>query len=323
MSDELNTENGQPVADAPVDTTTPERDPIIGGQGTAPVEPAGDEPKVDGKQPEPTKAETSWPEDWRDKASGGDEKVKKILDRYASPKDIAKALVEAQTALRTRPAAKNEPFPEKGTEDEQRAWREQNGVPADIKGYEIEGFDKLPDDLKQNYQGFLEEAHKRNMPASTVKEAVAIYRQMEQAATDKLVEEDITREETARDTLIDEFGGRVEFKRNVAMADNYVSARFGELGPLLMHGRLADGSKIGSNPEVIKFFVNLARDEGYAGDLVPDNPGAGGRSIDDRLSEIEALMRKDGGKEYWSDAKVQKEYNDLLQAQERRSGKGR
>jgi len=146
---------------------------------------------------------------------------------------------------------------------------------------------------------------------------------MEQSATDKLVEEDINREETARDTLIDEFGGRVEFKRNVAMADNYVSARFGEMGPLLMHGRLADGSKIGSNPEVIKFFVNLARDEGYAGDLVPDNPGAGGRSIDDRISEIESLMRTDGGKAYWSDAKVQKEYNDLLQAQERRSGKGR
>lgn len=255
--------------------------------------------------------------EWRKRMAGDDEKLLGEAGRYNSDKDILKALVEAKGKLRERATAVVAPLAADATPEQIKAWRAENGIPDDWKGYKVEGLDKLPDAQRQLYETFLEGAHGKNLPPAAVKEAIGVYRAMEEKAMDAMVTKDIADQEKAIEVLTDEWGGRVEFKRNTAMANNFLEAELGPEAKSLMGGRLADGSLVGSNPKVINWVVALARNAGFADGYVPGDQGSGpGVSIDDRVAAIKTAMALDKSdpKSYWNDPKMQDEYTRLTAA---------
>lgn len=257
---------------------------------------------------------------------GDDEKLLAEAKRYGgSGKEILKGLVEAKAKLRTRNLGLPTP-PKDATPEQLKTWREENGFPSDGKGYGIEGLDKLPKEQQEIYGGFLDKAAAANLPPAAVKAAVSIYQSVEAEALDKMVERDQKTEESTTDALIEEFGSRAAFRQNVAMADNFIAAELGEVAPLLMKGRLADGTIIGSHPAIIKMLVKGAREGGYSDTYVPnDGSGGGGKSIDDRVAEIKAAMGDKEGQRgpYWSNPKMQAEYVNLIRAQQNQKSRGK
>lgn len=112
----------QPVDPAPVDPKPADPAPA----DLAPVDPPADPVAGD------------WPEDWRSKAAGGDEKLMKFLERYNSPKAVVGALVDARKLISQ---GVNRPPKADATPEEVAAWRAENGIPEKPDGYEV----SLPD----------------------------------------------------------------------------------------------------------------------------------------------------------------------------------
>jgi len=79
----------------------------------------------------------------------------------------------------------------------------------------------------------------------------------------------------------------------------------------LLRGRLADGTPIGSSPEVLRFLVGLAREKNPAGVVVPSGV-ATAQSVSDEIQKIEKVMRDDRAA-YNRDEKMQARYRQLLE----------
>jgi hypothetical protein len=101
---------------------------------------------------ETTEVTPAWPDDWRQQIAGDDEKALNQLGRYATPADIwtkARALEQRiSSGIWTKARALEQrissgelqdqsPFPDKGTEDEQAAWRAERNLPDAPDKYEI------------------------------------------------------------------------------------------------------------------------------------------------------------------------------------------
>src|SRR5258706_2296567 len=104
----------------------------------------------------------TWPEDWRDQLVGNDEKLLKRMQRYASPRDVANALIAAQNRISSgelRSALKANATPE-----EAAAWRAQDSIPQAPEKNDP----KMPNDI-----GFVEED--KPLDDSGLKSANAAY----------------------------------------------------------------------------------------------------------------------------------------------------
>lgn len=292
-----------PVDPAPADPKPADPAPA----NPAPVDPPSDPAPAD---PEP---KGDWPEDWRQKAAGGDEKLMKRLERYNSPKAVVDALVAAQAKISS---GVKQPLKADATPEEVAAWRADNGIPEKPDGYEI----ALPNGFvvgeadKPVVDSFLERMHSKNTPPEVVNEALGWYygeqaRQMEAQA-----EADLDFRGNGQEELREEFGS--EYKRNVRIALEVVPE---DIKDEFLGGRLADGSLIGDNPAVIRWLSGMARE---INPLATVAPGSGTNAMQAVENELAGLKAKMGQRDsdYWkgpSAAKNQERYRELVAAQQR------
>jgi hypothetical protein len=78
----------------------------------------------------------------------------------------------------------------------------------------------------------------------------------------------------------------------------------------LMGGRMADGSIIGNDPDMVRFLARLAREINPAG-IVTEGGNEAGKGEAAEIAAIEALMRKDR-RAYDRDPQMQARYRELL-----------
>lgn len=253
---------------------------------------------------------------WRETIAGDNPDALKTLERFASPK----ALWDSYSELRGR-VSKGElkavaPFPDKGTADQQAAWRAENGVPADGK-YEI----KLPEGLKLTeadtpvIENFTKFAHSKNLPTGAVSEVVGWYLQDRAARQEKArTEFDTAKRDTAAE-LGNEWG--VDYKptlnRIQGMLDATIPGDQAELKTLI-------NNAISTNPEFARHYAALALQLNPAGTMVPGDRGANEGSVTDEIKKIEKIMREDR-KGYDKDEAMQKRYREVLDAYGRLTGK--
>ena len=72
---------------------------------------------------------------------------------------------------------------------------------------------------------------------------------------------------------------------------------------------------MGADPDVKRFLLSLALINNPAGVVVPASSGDMAKGVNDRIGEIEKLMRENR-KEYNKNEEVQAEYRRLLEARE-------
>lgn len=246
-----------------------------------------------------------WPADWRDKASGGDEKKAQRLSRYASPQALADALIAAQNKISAGDLKVS--IGKDAKPEEIAAYREAHGIPAEASKYDIAGIE-FEETEKPMIDKFLTEAHSVHMTPDHVRAALGAYSKIAEDARNQRVVRDNEAKEKAEDALRADWGN--DFRTNINLVTNLLDGAPQGVREKLLYGRLSDGTPIGSSPEVLNFLVGLARERNPSGVVVPSGV-ATESSVEDEIKKIEGTMRTDRTA-YNRDAKMQERYRQLL-----------
>lgn len=273
-------------------------------------------------QPEgeaPARTAPNWPENWRDLAAGGDEKLAKVIARYQSPAGLAKALANAQDMIRSGELKRG--LPKDASPEDVAKWRKENGLPEKPDAYEIP---KVPGiEIEANHpamQSFKEAAFKANMSPEQFQMAAGWYAETLRSVQEERAAQDKAARIETEEALRAEWG--TEYRPNMMLADRFLNSELGEMKAQFLAARLPDGRSLGNDPAVIKFLAKMALEaDGGVGLIRGDANTA--KDIDGRLSELTAMMNSpDPAKRaaYWSE-KIQSEERELIARKEKLSAR--
>lgn len=257
-----------------------------------------------------------WPDNWKQQLAGEDEKELAQVGRYASPQDVWRKARELEKQLSSGEYKKVTPFPEKGTPEEQAAWRKANGLPEAPDKYEFKLKDgkPIPEEDREQIANFAKIAHSLNLPPQ---QANALVQWMadeaaRQDASDK--EADAGERKTYEDTQRAKWGA--DYRRNEALIEGLLDQAPKGVKDVLLNTRLADGTLLKNSVGVQDFLVSLALQLNPQVTIVPGSSGNIMSSVEDEISKIEGWMRAPKGTQdanrYWKDAKVQARYRELV-----------
>ncbi len=253
--------------------------------------------------------ENPWPEDWRQRIVGEDEKELSHIGKYATPKDIWTKARSLEQQLSSGEYKRMVPYPEKGTDDEKTKWLKDNGIPDSPKGYELGR--EIDDDDREPIEGFLEYAHQNRMPPETVNAMVDYFFDRYEKDQEALAEGDKASIESTEDELRTEWGN--EYRTNMNKIEGLVSMASKDAGDILS-ARLPDGSMVRGNAGARKFLLQAAMAVNPTTTVVV---GGGDElsAIEDRMEEIKGKMNTQEYKKPGS--KLRAEYMKLVEMQQR------
>ncbi len=290
-------------------------DTVSGGQDTA----AGGD-TLSGGDTQDGGVKGYWPDDWRTKVAGTDEKALKQLARFQSPADLFKSYSEAAKKIGAG-AHKAADLPADATPDQVAEYRKERGIPEAPEGY----LQALPDGLvigdddKPLVDTYLADAHAKNLPKEAVATGLDWYYRTKEATLAAQADADKDYKSKAEDDLRSEWGNEYRENLNSAMAllDTMPVLEDGtSVKSLFMGGRLADGTPIGNHPGVLRWLVSQSREINPAGFVAPSGGGSQIKSVEDEIASIEKVMRTDR-KAYDKDTKMQDRLRQLYGAQEK------
>jgi hypothetical protein len=287
-----------------VETSTAESSPQATNQQTA----------TDATSQVERKIEPDWRPDWLDKMAGSDEKAKNILGRYGSPKAVGEALLAAQKKISSyKPQIE---LPENPTPEDVAKYRKAYGIPETPDKYDLNldnglviGEQDMP-----LVQKFLERAHARNAKSSEVKQTLQDHFENLQAENEAINKRFQEQTRAAEDELRAEWGQN--FRQNANVISNFMTNKFGEEVFRSLSGAiLADGTRLDSNPKVLRAFLQIAQDVDPVATL-GGSAGQTAQSISSELVEIEKVMSANPSK-YHADKNLVKRYEELMIANEK------
>jgi hypothetical protein len=252
-------------------------DPVLSAADAKSPTPAVETASPGGKAPDPVadaldKVEPRWRDDWREALANGDEKEMKILQRYASFDNWARAQRELRTKLSS--GAYKATLPDNADEADVAAFRKSWGVPDAPDGYGIE-FPKIdgyePSDAdKSDLNEFLTAMHKGNAPPGLVKAATDYYWSKQVANQQQLRDAALETTINRRSEIRAEWGK--DYDRNTKIGNADMSSLIGEDGAKeLASQTLADGTKLGDHPQFTRYILAAAlRNAGDAALAMPD-----------------------------------------------------
>lgn len=302
----------------PNDQATPETPEVEGGE-----EPQKETGKTlaegGGTADEVSRAPADWPEDWRDKLSAGDKDAAKLMGRYKSPVDVAKALREAQKKISE--GAKRPTLSEDASDEEVAAYRKELGIPEKPEGY----LESLPqglvigEDDKEMADSFISAAHKANMPPEAVGLALDWYYKTQEDQAANMAKAVNEFRSAGEDALRAEWGA--EYRANQNAAKNLIQSMpetedGTPLWEIVAGARLENGAMLGDSPDFLRWMVKMANDANPAGFVAPGSGTNQAAAVDDEIAEIEKVMREDNPR-YIKDEKMQARLRQLYDAQEK------
>ena len=254
---------------------------------------------------------TSMPDNWRDMMSGGDEKIANLLGRYGSVDAVGKALMEARQKISSGEYRK--PLGDNPSDDELKAWREANGIPLEASGYQIDlGGKELSDAEQGRVNQFLESvALPNNLTPATVNALLSWDQQREDQYAEELSQSDLQYRQQSTDALREQWGA--DYRTNVNLMKSLFDQAPEELQNNFFGARLADGTLLGDNPDVLNLLVGLAREINPVSAVVPGAGANASQAISDEMSKLTTMMA-DPESEYWKGqnaAKNQARYREL------------
>ncbi len=254
-----------------------------------------------------------WPADWR-KQLAADDKELPQLERYPSPKEVWGKARELEKKLSSGEYKRSVPFPEKGTAEEQLAWRKESGIPEAPDKYAIKLKNPLTDADKPVVEGFTKLAHSLNMRPDHVNATLQWVLDESARADEDDRKQDETEQKAMQDRLNAEYGH--DYRRNMNLVDGLLDTAPHGLKDVLGKTRLADGTLLKNHADMQRFLVSLAMQINPVSTVVPGASGNVGTAITDELAKIEKVMRENR-KEYNRDEKMQARYRELLTARDR------
>jgi hypothetical protein len=249
------------------------------------------------------------------------EKLLGRLKRLNSPGDAAKALREQDKLISSGQLKRA--LPKDAKPDQVAAWRTENGIPETPDKYDL----GVPADIELNpydkkmLAGVAAKMHAANASPEVVKAGVAAYFETRAAVAAAMEEANATAKSVTVETLRSEWGG--DYKTNLDGVNSMLKNSDSQAVAGILAARTPDGVQLLNNPEVMRWLAGHARELGYVGATVVPAGGDLGKTIDDELTGIKALMG-DPDSTYWKGPaaeKTQARYRELLDAQARRNKK--
>jgi hypothetical protein len=242
------------------------------------------------------------------------------LQRFTTPKDIFTSYRALEQRLSAGELKAVTPFPDKGTPEQQAAWRKEQGLPAKPEEYDLTFADGLVigEDDKPFVDNFLKAAHAANYTPTQVKEALRFHYANQEAQAEAREQADADVARKVIDELRLEWGG--DYRTNMNGISTLLKLAPAGVEEKLKNSRTADGTPVMSDPDTLRFLVGLFRQINPVSSVVPaGDEAAMNKSIDDELSQIKDVMRTNRAK-YNKDEKMQARYRELIAAKERMGG---
>lgn len=266
---------------------------------------------------------SDWPQDWRLKIAGGDAEAAKSIERLGAPTDLFKSYRELHTKVSSGELrAPPKPLAKDATPEQAAAWRKEQGLLDNAEAF-VKGF-ALPNGVvpgeadRDMLNAFAETAFKNNWNGDQFNQAVAWYYEQQDARQAQQIERDEAFKQTALIELGKEWGPQ-QFQANLNAVQNLLALFPHGVADSLLAGRMADGSRVGDNPGVLRALVHLAKELNPAATVLPAGGDLSAKGIEGRMAEIQKLMG-DYRSDYWQGpraADLQKEFRDLVEAQEK------
>lgn len=299
-----NTTEGEGVEAEAAKTDAAENTEVTEGSGTEEKTDAKSvtEEKTDAKDGD----EPSWREDWREQMakqiSAGDEKVYareiKRLGRIKDPSGLYGMYREAESKISSNRAIFK---PGKdATEDDVKAYRKALGVPENpedyVKNAKLARDETLGEEDQEVAMDFAKAMHEAGASQDAMNNALNWYYQRQEDMAAFQDEQDEFQKYEAEKSLKEEYGAAYK-RKTAAISSLFAQAPGGtdisnpeSLYARLVGGRLADGTLIGNDPDMVRFLSDLAGDVNPAAATLPDGLG-NTQSVEDEIKEIEKVMR--------------------------------
>lgn len=269
-------------------------------------------------------AETTpqYPDNWRQIMAGtvgidpakytdAQRKEMAVLERMDSPNAVFKSYRNLETKVGSIQA--KVPFPEKGTPEEQNAWRKAEGVPESADKYDL----TMPDGLvigegdKPIVNGMLTKMHAHNVPQALAAKLIADYFEQEKTYLREREAQTASTLRTWDESMRTEWGG--DYQPNVNSIKSLLDTFAPDTQELLYSAIGHDGVPIINNPAVLRDLAQLSRTVNPFPTVVPAGGGDRMGSVDDEIGKIEGLMA-DRQSEYWKGPKDEKTGKTKLEA---------
>jgi len=289
-------------------------DTQVGGAGDDTVVGAGGQDTVKGAA---GGDQVTWPSDWRQRLAADNPDALKTLERFAEPSAMWKSYEAIRQRMSSGELKAHIPFPDKGTAEEQTAWRKDQGVPDKPEAYDtkLDGGLVIGEDDKPMVDKFLAFAHSNHTPNAAVKKTLEWFLGDYRTGVEREraeVEANTLRE--AEETLRQDWGA--DYRPNLNAITGLLDLSVSAESPL--KARILKSIKL--EPEFAKLWANLARQINPVSTLAGIDPARMGSSIDDEIAKIDKTMREDRNA-YNKDEKMQARYRELLDARERLKAK--
>ena len=298
----------QPGAQAPKPAAQPAASALDGGEPAPGVAPA------------PQPGAGTWPEDWREQLVGSDEKLLKRLGRYASPRDVANALIAAQNRISSgelRPALKAD-----ATTEEVAAYRAEAGIPEKHDAYPMPDGILFGEDDKPFVDSFLKSMHGINAHPSFVQEALKWYHTDRESQIEALVAQDDKHRIETVEAMVAHWGK--DNTRNKNMVNALLDSAPPEIAAKLKGARGPEDRALLNDWGVVEWLHSLAHQINPMATVVPGTTGDIGQSIEDEITKWEGQMADkysdyNGGKsrDKALAEKNQARYRELIEARDR------
>ena len=265
-----------------------------------------------------------WPDEWREKLAGKDEKMLARLYRYTELPHVFQAWREAEKTITAGDHKRWAP-PENADETAIANFRKDRGIPGEADAYltDLPNGYVIGESDKPTLQKFAEIFHNRHVPADLGRDLVTQYFEAQQAAQDARWKQDEIDRRAGVDELRAEMGP--DYPGNVNAIMNLLSGAPEEIKLALQEARGPDGSKLFNSPGVLRMFARWAKEANPASTIVPGNAISAGETIDGELASITSKMG-DMHSEYWrgpksarspQETELQVRYRDLIDAKQR------
>lgn len=254
---------------------------------------------------------------WRQHIAGEDKEALKTLERFADPGAMFKSYNELRTKLSKGELKGNVPFPDKGTPEEQAAWRKEMGVPEKPEAYDLTLANGvvIGEEDKPLVDEFLKFAHANHTAPAAVKKTLEWFLgDYREGMEEKAAAAKAQRKQAAEDVLRKDWGA--DYRPNMNAIDNLLAANISSNPELAQ--RIKNSIEI--EPEFAKLWANIARQINPVSTLTGIDNTRMEQSINDEIGKIETTMRTNR-QAYNRDEKMQERYRELLDARERLKGR--
>ena len=235
------------------------------------------------------------PEDWRTQAVGamgiepGEDFDKRVtqLERVSDFGVLAKNYFSAQDKIRAGEISNG--LPENPSDEQVAQWREANGVPAEVGGYELsldEGL-VLGEADERIMEGIYGIAHTGNVPGAVMNEMTNAMLKGRQVEAEARITQDGVDKQMTNQQLKDAWGG--DFEMNTNMVRGLVNQLPESVKDTFSNARMADGKALFNSPEIMIAMAEWARKINPSATVVPNSSNPM-QTMNDEIKTLEDRM---------------------------------